>query len=143
MISKNRNELLRNRYYFDSVMKKPPSSFGVRLRSQRLANGLTQVELGRRAGLSPRMVVHYEKYIKRPPAEKISALAEALGVRVEKLLYDTAPEMESTNTSAPFARKLEKAKRLPDDDQVFLSTVIDNLLKKNGLGIKRPRKNGR
>jgi len=89
------------------------------------------------------MVVHYEKYIKRPPAEKISALAEALGVRVEKLLYDTAPEMESTNTSAPFARKLEKAKRLPDDDQVFLSTVIDNLLKKNGLGIKRPRKNGR
>jgi transcriptional regulator with XRE-family HTH domain len=113
--------------------------FGEGLRRLRTEKGLTQTELGDKAGLSTRMIVHYEKHVKRPPADKIAALAKTLNVSIDALVRGQNPPTE-VSVDKGFARKLEKAKKLPLQDQKFLSTMIDSLLRKNDLHIKRPKK---
>lgn len=56
---------------------------GERLRWLRMAHDLNQTELGRRAGISQRMVSHFERdrYVPRPRDRQ--ALAEALGVHMD------------------------------------------------------------
>jgi transcriptional regulator with XRE-family HTH domain len=114
------------------------SNFGQNLRHLRRSKGLTQTELGNIVGLSKRMVAHYENHVKYPPADKIAALAKVLNVTVDDLLADN--KLKSYDFDPLFARKLEKAKKLPPEDKQLLSSMIDNLLKKNDLIVKRPRK---
>jgi transcriptional regulator with XRE-family HTH domain len=109
------------------------------LKKLRTEKGLTQTELGERSGLSTRMIVHYEKHIKRPPADKLSAIASALNIKLDDLLNNNISDKMPTADKG-FSRKLEKARKLPIDDQKFLGSMIDNLMKKNNLQIKKPRK---
>lgn len=100
------------------------------LRRLRLEKGLTQTELGKKIGLSKRAIVHYENHAKQTPIEKIASLAKALGVKTDDLINN------KTKNSTPkidpkFARKLEKAKKLPKNDQIIVTSMIDTLFKKN------------
>ena len=114
--------------------------FGERLKALRLDKGLTQIELGKRVGLSRRMIVHYEKHVTRPPADKVIALAKALGIKVNDLIKNDAL-CDDDKVDPKFARKLEKAKKLPKDDQKVLSGIIDSFMQKNGLNNKRKKRN--
>jgi transcriptional regulator with XRE-family HTH domain len=116
--------------YFLSMKNIGPSFFGDRLRRLRLEKGLTQTQLGDKVGLSKRMMAHYEKHATRPPADNVALLAHALGVKVEDLLKDT-PTNKKSGSDPKFAKKLEKAKKLPASDKQLLSTMIDSLIKKN------------
>ncbi len=116
--------------YFIIMQKIRPAFLGDKLKSIRLESGLTQTELGKRVGLSRRMVLHYEKYATNPPADKVALIAAALGVKIEALLKEI-PASKKTNIDPKFARKLEKAKSLPLSDRQLLETMIDSLLKKN------------
>lgn len=111
------------------LMKQTKSSFGANLHRIRLEKGLTQTDLGNKVGLSKRMIVHYEKYATNPPTVRIAALADALGVRIDDLIHDNGHN--TIVVDHKFARKLERAKRLPESDQQLVSVMIDNLLKKN------------
>jgi len=113
--------------------------FGERLKALRLDKGLTQIELGKRVGLSRRMIVHYEKHATRPPADKVIALAKALGIKVNDLIKNDAL-CDDDKVDPKFARKLEKAKKLPKDDQKVLSGIIDSFMQKNGLNNKRKKR---
>lgn len=116
---------------FFACMKNPPKLFlGERLRQLRLERGLTQTQLGQRVGLSKRMIFHYERHATRPPADKVLALANALGLHLHELIKDTTRPAD-TNVDPKFARKLERAKRLPSTDQMLLGTMIDSMLKNN------------
>jgi transcriptional regulator with XRE-family HTH domain len=114
--------------YFLDMDKK--TFFGNKLKALRRQKGLTQTELGKRVGLSRRMIVHYEKHATRPPADKVIALASALGLPVNDLVK-TNNLTTVSSAEHKFARKLEKTKVLPQGDKQFLSTMIDSLLKKN------------
>lgn len=122
-------------YYFSIMVKKQKTFFGDRLKTLRLEKGLTQTELGNRVGLSRRMIVHYEKHATRPPADKVLALANALGLPVNELVKANG-RTAAANVNPKFARKLEKAKMLPSADQQLLNTMIGSLLKKNKLAQK-------
>jgi transcriptional regulator with XRE-family HTH domain len=98
------------------------------LKQIRLQKGLTQIELGKRAGLSTRMIVHYEKHIKRPPANKLAALAKALNVSIEEF-FTEKPEIPMSKDDKLFARKLEKAKKLPPEEQQVIAAIIDKFIK--------------
>jgi transcriptional regulator with XRE-family HTH domain len=64
--------------------------FGERLKRAREWAGLSQAELARRAGLSVRNVQNWEQGHREPMASHLPALAAALGVGVEALLFDGA-----------------------------------------------------
>ena len=111
-------------------MKKYVSTFGTNLRRIRIEKGLSQERLGQLVGLSRRMIIHYEKYSTHPPANKVAALANALGISVEDLLK-IGPEPVTTNPADKrFAKKLEKAKLLPPEDKKIIEAMINSLLKK-------------
>jgi transcriptional regulator with XRE-family HTH domain len=62
------------------VGKCPEASFGERLKAFRLAAGLTQSELARKASVVPSMIHKYELKGHRPRPSALARLARALGV---------------------------------------------------------------
>jgi transcriptional regulator with XRE-family HTH domain len=121
-------------------MQNITKTFGENLRRLRIDKGLTQTELGDKVGLSKRMIVHYEKHIKRPPGDKLILLAKVLNVAVDALLNENNGTSEEDRTDPLFSRKLEKAKRLPASDRELLASMIDTMIRKSDMQIKRPRK---
>lgn len=79
-------------------MKSPehPTSFAHRLRWARERAGLTQLELGVRAGLEPKVAAprinQYENGVHEPKVETAKALADALGIP-PAFLYTTDEEL--------------------------------------------------
>jgi hypothetical protein len=57
-------------------------------------------------------------------------LAEALGVKVDDLIHGNGHAVH-LSVIPKFARKIERAKRLPESDQQLVAVMIDNLLKKS------------
>ena len=108
--------------------RKKRTTFGANLRRLRLERGLTQKQLGERVGLSNRMVAHYELHATRPPAEKVSAIAQALNITADQLM-DGNGVAKNPRVDPKFARKLEKAKGLPKRDQQLLGAMIDNMVR--------------
>ncbi len=60
--------------------------FGLKLRQARLARDLSITELSERSGLSPSYITEIEKGRKYPKADRIMALAQALGYEYDELV---------------------------------------------------------
>ena len=65
--------------------------FAARLRERRLGAGLTQIELARRAEVTPTYVGRLESGAAAPGIDTVARLAAALGTTVHDLLPLTAP----------------------------------------------------
>jgi DNA-binding XRE family transcriptional regulator len=61
------------------LAKSPDAPFAERLKSHRLAAGLTQPELARRAGVAVRSIAGYERGEVRPKGKTLARLARVLG----------------------------------------------------------------
>lgn len=68
------------------------------LRARRLVCGMSQVELGRRIGVSFQQVQKYERGINRVGAGRLSKLAEALGVPAVYFFPDDTKPALATST---------------------------------------------
>jgi transcriptional regulator with XRE-family HTH domain len=62
---------------------------GTKLRRERIAQTMTQVDLAKRAGISPAALVRIERNESDPHVSTIRKLAEALEVEPRELLDDT------------------------------------------------------
>ena len=59
--------------------------FAERLIRLRKSAGLSQIELAKRAGISQRVVAHYETIVSNPASGTVLKLAKALNTPVEEL----------------------------------------------------------
>lgn len=102
-------------------------TFGTRLRRLRLEKGLTQLQLGRRVGLSNRMVAYYEIEGGEPRPDLLSRLAEALGVSLDVLAGRQKPSRTSPGLSASprLWRRLKRIEELPLHDRKTILKMID------------------
>lgn len=106
-------------------------TFGQRLTQIRKAMGLTQTELGKRIGVSQRIIHHYENKAEYPPTQKLIELAHALNKSIDELLGTENNNDENYQNIKPMlARKLRRASQLPPSDLKALSTFIDALMLK-------------
>jgi len=112
--------------------KSQEETFGTRLRRFRNASGLTLVELGRKVGLSKRMVLYYEIQGGTPSPEQVAAFAKALGISADQLVGASVVK----TTDAPqnggelrLWRRLRQIQQLPDDQRRAVLKVLDGLLK--------------
>lgn len=108
------------------------SPFGKRLVQIRKAKGLTQVELGKRIGVSQRIIHHYENKAEYPPTQKLIELAQALDMSVDDLLgiKNNGSNEAFQDIKPTLAKKLRRASKLPPHDLKALSTFIDALIVK-------------
>jgi len=109
---------------------------GKRLAEIRKNQGLTQSELGRRIGLSRRMVVYYETVSDNIPANLLAKIATALKVSADELLGLKSLSIEESKTSLRLLSKLKVVGQFPRRQ---IKSVLDyiNALKsiqnKNGI----------
>src|SRR5438477_628659 len=93
----------------------PQETLGDRIRRLRLSKGLTQAELGRRVGLSQRMVAYYEVQGGAPSADLLRRFADALGSSSDSLLGRAAERRGGTSSalSSRLMRRLRRLEELP------------------------------
>lgn len=116
-------------------MTKPPA-IGEKVRQLRLARGLTQTELGKRIGVSQRLVAYYEGRGVSPAPELLVKLARALETSVEELVARTPAgkqppaakdDSRSRGETVYLWRHLKKLEQLPVQDRKSVLKMIDAL----------------
>ena len=110
------------------LTKNNEETFGERLIRIRKAKGLTQVELGKIADMSQRMIAHYETRATNPPADKLLLLAKALKVSVDELLGYKSFKGEEIIKNRKLLKQVKMLDKLPPADQKALIHYIEALL---------------
>jgi transcriptional regulator with XRE-family HTH domain len=121
-----------------SDVKRTP--IGERLFKTRIARGYTQLELGKRIGISKRMVAHYESDSATPDIDILTKFADALNVTVSYILGESTQKKIDTDISPVLRRHLEMLQRLPAKEQKTIMDMVEGLEMKNRLRTQRSEK---
>jgi transcriptional regulator with XRE-family HTH domain len=97
-----------------------------RIKKIRKQNGLSQIELGERIGVSQQVITNYERGIREPNIETLLKIAGALDVSLETLIADK-PIKPEEQTSRALQKRIEQVKKLPLEKQKAFMTMIDAL----------------
>ncbi len=111
-------------------MKKKESTiknFGEKLSRIRRAKGFTQTELGKKIGVSQRVIAYYEGETSYPPTHLIIPIAKVLKVSLDDLLGLKKVDISDTN-HIRFWNKFKKAENLTPKDKRALLNYLDALL---------------
>lgn len=102
--------------------------------SLRKKKGMTQTEMGKKMGVSQRVVSYYENEATDISLEALTAIAQALEVPRRKLLVDTNESgAEDIPLPRPLQKRFEKVRKLSPKAQKSLQDYIDMLLKMEQL----------
>lgn len=101
--------------------------FAERLVALRKARGLTQVQLGEKAGLHVVQVRRYETSASEPSLEALRKLAVALNVGSDALVFAADERAPGKNLELHF----EAVSQLESDEQQVILEVIEGLLLKH------------
>jgi transcriptional regulator with XRE-family HTH domain len=124
-------------------MKREPMNidFGERLAALRKVKGLTQQQLGEKAGVSKRVIAYYEGETKYPPAHLIVPLSEALGVSRDELLGIKAAKMPLDPQLSALWRRLKVLETFSEKDRKAVIQLVDLISERNKAqeaAIQRP-----
>ncbi len=104
--------------------------FGDRLAKLRKSKGMTQAELGKKVGVSYRVIAYYEHESGQPPGAMLVDLAKALQVSADQLLgIKKVKETEDPKT-ARMVKRLKRISLLPKQDQQAVMKFLDALVQK-------------
>jgi transcriptional regulator with XRE-family HTH domain len=98
----------------------------------RKAKGLTQTKLAELAGLSTRMIAHYETNISNPPLNNLLAIAKALGVSILELIGQSkGPQVDLfQDIDMRTLKKIMQIKELSKMDRATIYNTINAMLAK-------------
>jgi len=103
----------------------------------RKKQGNSQYDLAMISGISRTMISHYEREGMMPPADRLQALADALGVPVYKLFMEPekerGPEKDLSDIDPRSVKKFRDILSLPPDDRNDLYRILNKMLRKNQL----------
>lgn len=121
---------------------------GQRIKLARKSAGLTQKELGQKLGITYQTVAQWENNLRNPKHETLMRIAEALDITIDYLWgftdssdtriatqgdidkFDGEPVYTANNLSQSEMEMVEKFKRLPPDERMRISAIIDYEFKK-------------
>ena len=104
--------------------------FGQRLSQIRKSRGFTQAELGKRVGVSNRVICYYEVESKQPPGPLLVDIANALRVSLDELLGRRSLKEKINLSRTRLLKRLMQVDELPKSDQHTVLKVVDGLLAK-------------
>ena len=109
--------------------------FGTILARERIKKGLTQTELAQKISTTVRVISHFEREVKNPPADTVKKLSEALSIPVERLLYlkDNNNENDHLPLDRGLSKRFEIAQKLPSQARQEVKKFIDAIAKANGF----------
>jgi len=110
------------------------NGFPSRLKQLRLQNGFSQKEIAELVGLHSIHYGRYERGGSRPSADKLTKLADALGVSVDFLLDGETEDATFANLEDKDLLKMfSKIEKLPAKDKEVVKTLLDAFLKKKEI----------
>jgi transcriptional regulator with XRE-family HTH domain len=109
-------------------LARPRPKQGARLVGLRKAAGLSQAELAKLVGLSPKSIAYWETSSTPPRSDVLPRLAKALGVRVEDVLGDHPTESRRPGPVGKLQRVFEQASALPRRQQLLVAQFVDTLV---------------
>lgn len=124
----------------EPVKERTLEGFGHRLRELRMGRGLTQIELGKKVGVSNRVVAYYEDENAQPPGPMLADLARTLRVSVDQLLGLKSVKETLSPKTARLINRLRRIEQLSPADQRALLRFLDALLLRYGNGSERSRR---
>jgi transcriptional regulator with XRE-family HTH domain len=116
-----------------SVKNRQP--FAERLVELRKAKGISQKDLADITGISPRMIAHYETFIKNPSAGIVLRLAKAFGVSIDQLM-GKKPVVIKQSLNRNTVRQAKMLDELPTKDRKAVIQMIETLHGKKGISAK-------
>ena len=99
-------------------------TFGEHITTLRKRKGLSQSELGKKAGTSGDIIGKYERNEVKPSIEVASKISDILEVSLDFLLGKVAMEVDKKTL-----KRLQDIDGLPEDDRVHIFYTLDNLVK--------------
>lgn len=100
--------------------------FAERLRQLRVLKKLSQEDLGRVTGLHYNHIGRYERGDSRPSADKLKALADALGVTGDYLLNGSGEQFTKVRfEDQELSRMFQEIEQLPDDKKKTVKEFLD------------------
>ena len=107
--------------------------FAQRLAQIRKAKGISQYALADAAGISQRMVAHYETVIQNPNPDVVVRLAKALKVSADEIMgLKPIKEKEPPLKNRKLLKRLKALDQMPPEDQKKIISHIDDLSAKYG-----------
>lgn len=107
------------------------SVIGERLFKTRRARGFSQQNLGKKVGISKRMIAHYEGDNGVPPLDSLIKIAEALNVTVSYLLGESTQKTIKGEMCLKMRKQIEKLQKLPPKEQKTIFNMIEIASEKN------------
>lgn len=117
-----------------------PESAGARLRRLRVTRGLTQDELGKKLGLSQRMIAYYESQGGTPSTPLLAKLAKALHVSTDEIVgvkrgTIASADLPQTSQQIRLWRRLRLLDRLAPTDRRSIIRQIEALAREAGVPV--------
>ncbi|MDI7226539.1 helix-turn-helix domain-containing protein [Leptospira santarosai] len=107
----------------------PKDQFPERLRQLRVMKKMSQEELGQLTDLNYNHIGRYERGDSRPSADKLKALAEALGVTTDYLLSGNEDNVARVNLEdQELLEMFQKVQLLPQDKKESIKDLIEAYL---------------
>lgn len=107
-------------------------ALGQRIADQRKAQGITQVELAAKLGISQQAMNSFEKGRRRVPVSMLPVIAQTLHTTLDALVSDRAasptPVPRKRGPQKKIRQQLERIEALPMAKQRVIARVIDSVL---------------
>jgi len=98
-----------------------------RLAELRKAEGLTQVQVAQKLGITQGSYAHYERGLRRVPLEMIPKIAAAIGTDEEGLL-GLQPKKGKRGPLSKLDKRFEKVRALPKKEQELAIDMLDRII---------------
>ncbi|UOG32687.1 helix-turn-helix domain-containing protein [Leptospira noguchii] len=109
--------------------KNTKDQFPERLRQLRVMKKMSQEELGQLTDLNYNHIGRYERGDSRPSADKLKALAEALGVTTDYLLDGNSSNVARVNLEdQELLEMFQKVQQLPQEKKESIKDLIEAYL---------------
>lgn len=114
------------------------SAFGERLFRTRRIRKISQTELGRRVGISRRMVCHYEgNAAEGPPLTTLKRIADALGVTVSYLLGESTQRKITPEIKPGTEKYFHMIRELQPKEQKKIYEYVEMLSERQKRKLKK------
>jgi transcriptional regulator with XRE-family HTH domain len=116
-------------------MENLTANIGKNIKALRKQHGWTQVELAKKIDCSQELITFYERNIKKPSAEKIALLADALDVTTNDLYGINGAGHKRISATKPKNPKLwkrfEQIENLPSSEKSAVVKMLDAMIDRN------------
>lgn len=109
-------------------------NLGDRIKNRRKELNMSQSELADKVGISYAQVGRYETKGAQPPTKTLTAIADALGVSPDFLIYGTSDEKaKSRLTDAELLNQFKAIEGMDEDDKNVVKKLIDAFITKKQI----------